>query len=220
MALIYQNDILTTLAYLMGEKSVNTSTSAPRADFVQSALDDAYGAFPWPFARDKATLTLASNLATLPSDYDPRHAAYAFLPDTSNSTNDGTRLDLIADVDNHDLVNGDRAMWIHAVTGGDGTRYVLRTKDSDVSSLYLRYQKQAPVLSTASLGTPFPNRRTIALGARAYVKLSENPDADVSQELKIFDNELDKDKARFQVQEPRRRRRFAQSQAGTFTGDF
>lgn len=220
MALIYQSDILTTLAYLMGEKTVNSSTTAPRADFIQSALDDAYGAFPWRFARVKTTVTLASNLATLPADYDPRHEARAFLPDTTVSTNDGVRLDPVSDLDNNQLVSGDRAMWIEPVDGGDGTRYVLKAKDTDLSSLYVRYQKVAPTLSTASTGTPYPNRRTIALGARTYVKLGQNPDADISQELKLFEKEIAKDIAQWQVQEPRKRRRTAQGQTGTSTGDW
>lgn len=221
MTVLYQNDFLTTLAYLMGEKTVNSSTSAPRADFIQSALHDAYGAYPWIFSRDKTTITLASNLATLPADYDPRHTAWAFAPDTAVSTNDGTRLDPVSDVDNKDLQDGDRAMWIHPVQGGDGTRYVLRTKDSDLSTLYFRYQKVEPTLDSAgTIGTPYPNKRTIALGARTYVKLGQNPDADVSQELKQFEKELAKDVAQFQVQEPRKRRRTAQGQTGSFTGDW
>jgi hypothetical protein len=220
LQLYYQSDFLTTLAYLMGEKTVNSSTSAPRADFIQSAIHDAYGAYPWIFARAKTTITLASNLATLPDDYDARHLSWAFAPDTAVSTDDGERLDPVSDVDNHDLVNGDRAMWVEPVPNGDGTRYVLRTKDSDLSSLYFRYQKVEPNLSTASTGTPYPNKRTIALGARTYVKLGQNPDADISQELKTFEKEIAKDIAQYQVQETRKRRRTAQGQTGRSTGDW
>lgn len=220
MPLLYQNDLLTTLAYLMGEKTVNSSTSAPRTDFLQSALHDAYGVFPWPFARKRTVVTLASGIATLPEDYDPRHAAYAYAPSSADATLDGTLLDTIHAIDNKDITDGDRAAWTELVDGGDGTRYVLRTKDSDLSSLYLRYQTVEPVLSTASVGTPYPNKRTIALGARAYVKLGQNPDADVSQELTIFEKELDKDVAQFQVQEPRKRRRTAHGQVRTSTGDW
>lgn len=220
MALIYQADLLTTLAYLMGEKTVNSSTSAPRADFLQSALDDAYGAYPWVFARTKATITLASQIATLPADYDARHISRAYLPDTTFAANDGVRLDAVSDFDGNDLVSGDRGMWVEPVSGGDGTRYVLRAKDTDLSTLYFRYQKVAPTISTASTGTPYPNRRTIALGARTYVKLGQNPDADISQEQKSFERELAKDVAQYQVQEPRKRRRTAQGQTGRSTGDW
>lgn len=218
---LYQNDFLTTLAYLMGEKTVNTSTSAPRADFIQSALHDAYGAYMWSFARARTTLTLASNIATLPTDYDARHHSRAFIPGSNTLTDKGTRLDAIADFDNFDVQSGDRAMWIELVSGGDGTRYQLKTKDTDVTSLDFRYQKVEPTLdSSGTIGTPYPNKRTIALGARTYVKLGQNPDADVSQELKQFDKELAKDMAQYQVQEPRKKRRTAQSQVGSVTGDW
>lgn len=218
MPLLYNTDLLTTLAYLMGERTVNTSTSAARSDFVQSSLHDVYGAYPWPFATKNTTITLASGIATLPADFDIRHKSYAYVPDTTNTSVDGTLLDLIDQADNKDLVNGSRAAWIELTSGGDGTRYVLKTKDSDLSTLNYRYQTVEPVLSTASVGTPYPNKRTIALGARVYVKLGQNPDADISQEQKTFENELAKDVAQFQVQSPRKRRRTAQGQVGNYTG--
>ena len=218
MPLIYQTDLLTTLAYLMGERTVNSSTSASRSDFIQSSLHDVYGAFDWPFARARTNLTLASGIATLPADYDPRHYSRAYL--NTNDGSKGIRIDAVADTDDYQLEDGDRAMWIELVEGGDGTRYQLHTKDSDLSSLRFRYQTVEPILSTASVGTPYPNKRTIALGARTYVKLGQNPDADISQEIKTFEAELSKDMAQFQVQAPRRRRRTAQGQTGSFTGDW
>jgi len=216
-----QTDFLTTLAYLMGEKSVNSSTSGPRADFVQSALHDAYGAFPWNFARSRTTLTLASNLATLPADYDPRHSARAFIPGSDTVHDKGTVVDNISDFDNWQVADGDRALWIELVTGGDGTRYQLRTKDSDVTSLDFRYQTVEPTLDSAgTVKTPYPNKWTIAKGARVYVKQGQNPDADTSQEQATFDKALANDVAQYQVQEPRRRRKTAQGQVGAATGDF
>lgn len=217
MTVIYQSDLLTTLAYLMGEKSVNTSTSAPRADFIQSALSDAYGTFPWIFARANATLTLANGMATLPTTYDPRHSSYAKF--TSSGVD--IRLDPISDYDNGDVQSGDRAMWIEPIDGGDGTRFGVHVKDTDVTTVQLRYQKSEPILDSAgTVGTPYPNKRTIALGARIYVKSGQNPDADVSQEESQFQTALKRDIVRFQVQEPRRRRRTAQGQVGAATGDF
>lgn len=218
MPLFYQTDFLTTLAYLMGERTVNFSTSAARSDFIQSSLHDVYGAFPWPFATNETTLSLASGIATLPADYDPRHQVFAYVPDTTVPSNDGTLLDMVSQFDSKDLHDGDRAAWIELTPGGDGTRYVLKTKDSDLSSLYVRYQEIEPTLSTPSVGTPYPNKRTVALGARTFVKLGQNPDADISQEQKTFENELAKDVAQFQVQSPRKRRRTAQGQVGNYTG--
>lgn len=218
MALFYENDILTTLAHLMGEKTVNSSTTTQRRDFIQSSLHDAYGAYPWIFARARSTITLASGIATLPTDYDPRHESRIFAPDDADTNLDGQKLDPVDAVDNTDLEDGDRAAWIEPV--GNGDRYVLKTKDSDLSSLFFRYQKVEPILSTASVGTPYPNKRTIALGARIYVKLGQNPDADLAQEEKQFDKAIANDIARFQVPSPRRRRRTAHGQAGSHTGEF
>lgn len=213
MALYYQDDFLTSLAYLMGERSVNATTSGPRADFIQSTLNDVYKAYPWRFARTNATLSVVNGLATLPADYDDNHKAYAKF-DNGTVVRD---LDQVDPDDEDELTNGDRACWIETI---DGERYAVHTKDSDVSTILFRYQTKAPTLATASTGTPYPNRRTIALGARRDVKLGQNPDADISQDQAIFERELAKDIAAHQVPAPRKRRRTAQGQAGNHTGSF
>lgn len=214
MALFYQTDFLTTLAYLMGERTTNATTNVSRADFIQSALEDAYKSYPWRFARANATLSIVDGLATLPVDYDDNHLAYAKFDDGSVHKD----LDAIDPDDEDEVSDGDRAVWIEAI--GNGDRYVIKTKDTDVSTLLLRYQKVAPMLSIASTGTPYFNKRTIALGARRDVKLGQNPDADISQDQEIFERELAKDRATHQVNAPRKRRRSAQGQTKTHTGEF
>lgn len=208
-----QSDILTTLAYLLGERSVNSTTSAPRADFIQQTLEEAYQAFPWRFARTNATLTISNGIATLPTNYDdtqPSHIKFTSGVDIE--------LDPVDADDSEDLANGDRAAWIYAV---DDDVFVLQTKDSDVSQIQFRYQKKAPILDSAgTIKTPYPNKMTIALGARRYVKLGQNPDADISQDEKIFQNKVSQDIAFSQVNAPRKRRKTAQTQAGRATGDF
>lgn len=208
--MFYQTDFLTTLAYLMGERSVNATTSVPRADFIQSSLKDAYKAYPWRFARANATLSIASGLATLPADYDDNHTAYAKF-DNGSVNRDLTAID---PDDEDDAEDGDRIVWIEAI--GDGDRYVIRTKDTDVAEVLFRYQKQAPNLATASTGTPYFNKRTIALGARRDVKLGQNPDADISQDQEIFERELAKDIASHQVGAPRKKRRQKSGDPGAF----
>lgn len=215
MSLIYQSDILTSLAYLMGERSVNSTTSGPRADFVQNALVDAYRAYPWRFARATATLSISSGLATLPTNYDDHNIRNA------KFVSGGTDIDLDEiDMDDRDEVtDGDRAYWIEPI--GNGDRFVLKLKDSDIDTIIFRYQKQAPVLDAAgTIGTPYPNKRTIATGARRDVKLGQNPDADISQEQSLFERELAKDIAATQVPSPRKRRRSAHGQVGNYTGSF
>ena len=214
MALFYQNDFLTNLAYLMGERSVNSTTSTSRADFIQTALADAYKAYPWRFARANATLTVTSGIATLPTDYDNNHLAYAKY-DNGDVAED---IDFVDADDEDDLADGDRAAWVEAI--GDGDRYILKLKDSDVATLRFRYQKLAPTLSTASVGTPYFNKRTISLGARRDVKLGQNPDADISQDQAIFEREVAKDIASHQVNAPRKRRKTAQDKTNRATGDW
>lgn len=213
MATINQTDILTTLAYLLGERSVNSTTSAPRADFVQQTLTEAYQAFPWRFARTNATLTISGGLATLPTNYDDSQESHAkFLNGVD------IQLDAVDPDDSEDLVDGDRAAWVESVADDV---FVLKTKDADVSTVMFRYQKKAPVLDTnGTIVTPYPNKMTLALGARRWVKLGQNPDADISQDEKIFQNKLSQDIAAQQVNAPRKRRRSAHSQSGRATGDF
>jgi len=208
-----QSDILTTLAYLLGERSVNSTTSAPRADFIQQSLEEAYQAFPWRFARTNATLTISNGLATLPTNYDDSQISQAKF--ASGTT---VKLDYVDPDDENDLQNGDRAAWIEAV---DDDVFVLKTKDTDVGTVLFRYQKKAPILDSAgTIDTPYPNKMTIALGARRYVKLGQNPDADISQDEKIFQNKLSQDIAFHQTNAPRKRRKTAHGQAGTSTGEF
>ncbi len=210
---ITQTNILTTLAYLLGERSVASTTSAPRADFIQSTLEEAYQAHPWRFARTNATLTISSGIATLPTNYDDNHFSYA-------KFNNGVdvRLDPIDPDDSGQVEDGDRAQWIESI--GNDT-YVLNTKDADVSTVMFRYQTKAPTLdSGGSVTTPYPNKMTLAYGARRYVKLGQNPDADISQDEALFQKKLSQDIAAHQVPAPRKRRRTAQTQAGSHTGDF
>lgn len=213
MATINQSDILTTLAYLLGERSVNATTSAPRADFIQQTLTEAYQAYPWRFARANATLSISNGIATLPTNYDDSQLAHV-------KFNNGVdvELDLVDPDDAEDLENGDRAAWIETVADDV---FVIKTKDADVTTALVRYQKKPPVLDqSGTVVTPYPNKMTIALGARRYVKLGQNPDADISQDEKIFQNKLSQDIAFQQVNAPRKRRKTAHSQTGSNTGDF
>lgn len=208
--MFYQTDFLTTLAYLMGERTVNATTSASRADFIQSSLNEAYQAYPWRFARANATLSIVSGVATLPADYDDNHLAKARF-DNGSIVEDLSPID---PDDEDDTYDGSYNVWIEAI--GNGDRYVLKTKDSNYSTVRFRYQKEAPTLATASTGTPYFNKRTIALGARRDVKLGQNPDADISQDQAIFERALAKDIASHQTQAPRKKRRTLNNRTGDF----
>jgi hypothetical protein len=198
----------------MGERSVNASTSTPRADFIQETLNDVYSAYPWRFASATATLSISNGIATLPTNYDDNHASFVKFGDIYE-----TRLDPIHQDDANQVVDGDRAQWISVLD--DGVTYLLNTKDSDATTVSFRYQKQAPILDTAgTIGTPYPSKMTLAYGARRFVKLGQNPDADLSQDQKLYEKALQSDIAAHQVPAARKRRRTAHGQTGTATGDF
>jgi hypothetical protein len=209
-----QTQLLTTLAYLLGERSVNATTSAPRADFIQSTLDEIYASHPWRFARANATLTISNGIATLPTNYDDNHPSFA------KFGVDEVRLDPIYEDDSNQVTDGDKAMWI-TTTDSDDERYILHTKDTLAVDVPFRYQKRAPILDNAgTVTTPYPWKRTVALGARRDVKLGQNPDADISQDEKIFSKALSNNIATHQVPAPRKRRRSAQGQTRSSTGEF
>lgn len=212
--MIYLSNILTSLAYLMGERAINSTTSTSRSDFIQETINEAYQAYPWRFATANATLTITSGIATLPTDLDISHRLYA----TYFNGDQELRLDEIDPADKLDVTDGDNTSWLTAQS--DGT-FLLNTKDTTPSSVVVRYQTKAPILDSAgTIGTPYPRKMTLALGARRFVKLGQNPDADISQDEAIFQKNLDKDVAAHQVPAPRKRRRTRQSQANSFTGEF
>lgn len=214
MALLYQSGILTTLAYLMGERSVNATTSAPRANFVQKTLEECYKAYPWKFARTNATLSISSGIATLPTDFDFNHSPGVSFFQSSQEID----LDEVDEKDRNQVNNGDRAFWLSALPTG---RFLLNTKDTDVSQIVVNYQTVAPSLdSSGTVGTPYPSELTLALGARRFVKLGQNPDADISQEQQQFKDSLNDDIVAQQLASPRRNRRSRQSQIGSVTGEF
>jgi hypothetical protein len=47
MAKTYLNQTFSQPRLPLGERTVNATTSAPRADFIQQTLEEAYAAYPW-----------------------------------------------------------------------------------------------------------------------------------------------------------------------------
>lgn len=210
--MISQTNVLTTLAYLLGERSVNSTTSAPRADFIQETLNEAYAAYPWRFANSKSTITLTSGIATMPTNFDISHKlTIAWLSGT-----DEIKLEEIDPSDTGLVNDGDNAAWLEPLSTG---YFTLNTKDTTPTSVTVKYQSKAPTLSD-SVQTAYPNKMTLALGARRYVKLGQNPDADISQDEAIFRKRLDADIAAHQVPGPRKKRQSAQSRTGSTTGEW
>lgn len=214
-ALQFQNGLLTTIAYLMGERTVNATTSPSRADFLQKTLNELYESYPWKFARTTATLSISGGIATLPTTFDNSHIARVRYLNSSGTQN---VLNEIDPDDQDKVVDGDLAYWI--TSQGDGT-FLLRSKDSAPTSLSVSFQTVAPTLdANNTVGTPYPSPMTLALGARRFVKLGQNPDADISQDQAIFEKYRAQDIAAEQTAHPSKRRSSRQSLTGTRTGDF
>lgn len=213
--MLYLNPLLNTLAYLNGERSASSATTAARTDFLQKTLEECYQAYPWRFARATATLSISSGIATLPTNFDVAHRVKA----SYFSGDDEIGLEQIDQPDKADYVDGDRKFWLTSVSSASGVRYILNTKESSPTQVVVVHQTLPPTIA-ASTGTPYPNAMTLALGARRFVKLGQNPDADISQDQAIFQQYLDNDKAAEQIPSPTRTIRTIQDITGRHTGDI
>lgn len=189
-----------TLSYLLGENTVPTSNVATsRRNFIQRTLEEIYRAYPWPFAGGTATLTIASGLATMPTDFDYQHKAYAYFYNGDTQTG----LEEINVGDSDMYVTNQYKFWLEPI---DEQTYALKTKDTVYDTAVVKYQTVAPTIN-ASVYTPFPDPMSIALGARRYVKLGQNPDADISQDEALFQKRLNESIAAVQVNRPLRKGR-------------
>jgi hypothetical protein len=193
-------DVLTTLAYLMGERTVQSSTTAVRTNFIQKTLEEVYRAYKWPFAAVNASLTVSAGVASLASNFDYQHGITGYFYQGTTQT----PLEPIAVVDQSSYDQGDYRYWLQPQS--DGT-FLFKTKDTTYSSANFQYQAKAPGL-TASIATPFDDDMTLALGARRYIKLSQDPNADISQDEALFQKRLTENIAATQVANPKRHIRF------------
>lgn len=198
--MINQTTILETLSYLLGETSVPTSSVVDsRKRFIQKSLEEIYRAYPWTFSQGTVTLAIASGTATLPSDFDWQHKATAYFFNGDLQTG----VEEINVGDQELYRTNDYKYWLEPQT--DGT-YLLMTKDTTYSSVVVRYQKEPPIIN-ASISTPFLDDLTVALGARRYVKLGQNPDADISQDEALFQKRLTENIASQQLARPLKKNR-------------
>lgn len=206
-----QDQIMLTLSYLRGERTVPTSNVEGRKEFIQQTLHEVHTAFPWKFAEVNTTLSIVNGVATLPSGTTLEHEIS--VSDVSGDTEyDWTELDVS---DRKLTATGDRAFWITAL-GGDF--YQINTK-ATVSTILVRYQGIEPTIN-ASITTQYSDRLTLALGANRFVKLSEDPDADLSQDDALFKNRLNANIAAQNMSRPKLQRKSAQSEAGSYTGEI
>lgn len=197
---ITEDDVLAKLSFLEGNQSVPASGIDDWKSFVQSSLEEAWIRFPWDFARVTDTLTINNGSSPLPDDIAP-----------------GTRLDVRQVVsgsgddqiyteipygEQDEYSQGSYRYWIT----GASPDLAINTKETP-GTLTIQYTSLAPVLSDGDTA-PFPDPMIIALGARRYVRASENPQADISQEEQVFQARLEELWSQYNRNKPRRARRF------------
>lgn len=206
-----QDDIMLTLSFLRGERTVPTSNTEGRKEFIQQTLHEVYAAFPWKFAEVNATLSVISGIATLPSGVSMEH-------DINISYMDGSQEVPFEQIDAEDRTKATASDSVFWITNIDGQTMQLNTYRT-VSQLLMNYQGVEPQIN-ATIGTPYPDRLTIALGANRFVKLSEDPDADLAQDDTLFVNRLNSNISTQNRPRPKRVRRTAQSETGSYTGEI
>lgn len=210
MATIYQSDIMNTLSYLLGERTVPTTGTEGRKDFIQQTLNEVYHANPWKFAQKTATLTVTSGVATVPTDRDTNwDMEFTYLLGTVV-----TPLTEINEEDSWSANIGDNVYWITTTAGAQ----FFNTLEV-ITSAKCVYQQIAPTLDAAgTVGTPYTDKLAVALGARRYVRMSQDPEADISQDEALFKKRLAEDVSGETQSRPPNRRVSRQSQTGTYTG--
>lgn len=203
--MVFLNDALLTLAYLVGERSIQSTTTPQRTKFLQKTVDEVYRAFKWPFATARTSLAVVGGVASLPTTFDFQHGveAYFYQGDTA------TDLALIEESDSADWSDGDYKVWLETQTNGT---FLLKTHDT-IDNVTVQFQQKAPTLA-ASTAVPFDDDMLIALGARRYVKLSQDPNADIVQDEDLFQKRLTETIAATQVGNPKRRIRFVNNANG------
>lgn len=191
---------MVTLSYLLGERTVPQNGIEGRKQFIQDTLQEIYRAFPWPHAKTRQTLTVASGIASLPSTFDSQHKLEVYYTDNATDVN----MEEIPETDRPAYQTGDNKYWIEAQT--DGT-YHLKTKDT-VTSIVATFQTKAPTVN-ASISSEVDDTMTVALGAKRYVKASQDPNADIAPDEALFQKRLNENIAAVQVHRPTRKLKFA-----------
>lgn len=207
----YSTDYLLTLAYLMGERTVQTSTTAPRTQFIQETLNEIYRAYKWPFATANASIGVSGGVASLPTTFDYQHGIEAYFYQGTTQT----PLEDISELDQTSWQEGDYKFWLTPQSNGT---YLLNTKDI-IDGVTVTFQTKAPVVG-ASVAAPFDDTLTVALGARRYIKLSQDPNADISQDEELFQRRLRENISAVQVSTPKKRARFISNANGHRIGGW
>lgn len=213
MASTNQTTVMQDLSYLLGESAVPSSGVDDRKRYIQLALDRVYRSYDFPMNKSTATVALVGGIATLPTTIHQD----AIL--SARVINSGVGDDFIFEqVDWDDQDSFPQGQYKYWLEGYEGV-YVLKSSETAMTNtLTLRFQNVSPTIN-ASISTPFPSSMCLARGALVYYRQAEDPQADISQEEYIFQQELDEVIAQYNRSRPQRRAKTLHEATGTYIGD-
>lgn len=201
---------MTELSYQLGETSVPSQGVEGRKIFLQRSLEDLYKLYPWKFAMVDTTLDLVAGVAQLPNNWmaEGNHKFYY-----------GGKQIVELDYDEAMEQTGQVSPITLYYTSFDGTNYFIHVLGAGDVTIQARYQRTAPDLNSGET-TPYPNPKTIALGALRYQRGADNPTADTAQEDAKFEAAAQEDYSAFNRQRPKKRVRTLAEVSGHSTGVF
>lgn len=185
---------------MLGEQSVPTTNIDDRKRFIQRTLQELWIQYPWPFATATATLSLTNNVATLASGV----GIPVVLWDVRD-VQGGTGSDhVFVQSPYSERDDWDASSYHYWLEGEDTATPRIHTTATN-STLTVKYTVQPPVVN-ASVSAPFPRADVVALGALRYVRMGEDPTADISQEETQFQRKLEEIWGWYNRNKPRRAR--------------
>lgn len=206
----YQTDYLNTLSYIRGETTVPSGANLNRKEFIQRTLDEIYRGYRWPFNNAVATVTITNKSGTMPADFAVYHEPFVRY---IRGTNDIVELRQVNITEKDDCNEGDYVYWL--IPTGTGT-FTIGISEP-ISSVEVIYQKLTPTVSS-TVGSEFDDTMTVALGANRYMKMSDDPNADIAQDDAVFQQQLEGNIATYNSATQRRGLRTRQSISGYYTG--
>lgn len=209
-----QTTILTDLSYLLGESSVPSTGIEDRKRFIQLALERCYRAYDFPFAKATATVQAVSGIASLPTTVhqDSILDIREIMPGVGDDH-------VYTQVNYENLDDYPSGQYAYRLTGYEGAYQIQLSETATSPILTLYFERTSPEIN-ASISTPFPSSMALARGALVYYRQAEDPQADISQEEALFQQELDEVIAQYNRSKPQQRARTVQEARGTYTGDI
>ena len=205
--------VMEDLSFLLGESSVPSTGTEDRQRFIQRALDRVYRAYDFPMNKVTATIAMVSGIATLPTNVH-QDSILDIREVVAGVGNDK----IYKVVPYEELDNYPAGSYMASLDGYEGT-YVLTTSENTNGTLKLRFTTTSPTIN-ASISTPFPSSMALARGALVYYRQAEDPQADISQEEYIFQQELDEVIAQYNRSRPQPRAKTLHEITGTYPGDI